>query len=253
MSEIKERQKLRTKFENRPVRPPVRNLSGQVAELLGEEIVSGKHPVGSALPSDIDGSKKFAISRAAYREAIKILSAKGLVASRQKAGTKVTTHDKWNLLDPDVLAWMFSSEPSEDFVRDLFELRSIIEPAAASLAAQRRTVEHLSCMHQALTAMERYGLYTVEGRKADEDFHAHILAASGNQALISLTDSISAAIHWSVFFNAARNKKIRNSIPDHRNLYAAITQKDTEAAKMATLRLLTLALEDTKFSIKIRK
>lgn len=230
----------------------MRNLSGYVADRIGTSIVSGGRLPGSLLSSDIEGSEEFGVSRAAYREAIKILGAKGLVESRQKAGTHVSKRQHWNLLDPDVLAWMFESEPSETFVRDLFELRSVIEPSAAALAARRRTAQQLSQMGHAIEEMASRGLYTPEGRQADEEFHAQILKATGNEMFISLINSISAAIHWSVVFNTRRNRKIRDSIPDHRELYAAIADGDPERARQTAHGLVVRALEDTNISIGLR-
>src|SRR3546814_6993652 len=74
-----------------------------------------------------------------YREAVRILAAKGLVESRPKTGTRVSPQAKWHLLDPDVLSWIFEFEPGDDLLASLFELRKIVEPEAAALAAQRRT------------------------------------------------------------------------------------------------------------------
>ena len=84
---------------------------------------------------EIEASEALGVSRTAYREAIRILAAKGLIESRPKAGTRVTQRSRWNLLDPDVLGWAFESEPDLDLLESLFELRNIVESAAAALAA----------------------------------------------------------------------------------------------------------------------
>src|SRR3954468_14112482 len=152
-----------------------KRIHRQIADSLGEAIVSGEHPPGSLLPDEIQASGKLRVSRTAYREAIRILAAKGLVESRPKAGTRVTRRQRWHLLDPDVLGWVFKSEPSESFLRGLFELREILEPRAAALAAERRTPEQLGRMGHALEEMARYGLATPEGRAADQSFHEEIL------------------------------------------------------------------------------
>ena len=82
-----------------------------------------------------------------------MLTAKGLVESRPKAGTRVLPRNRWNLLDPEVLAWAFAGEPDMEFIRNLFELRAIVEPAAAALAAQRRSSADLAKMKEALAGM----------------------------------------------------------------------------------------------------
>src|SRR5947207_2728714 len=126
------------------------------------------------------------VSRSAYREAVQVLIAKGLVESRPKTGTRVLPRDRWNLLDPEVLAWAFAGEPDLGFIRNLFELRTIVEPAAAALAANRRSSDALKKMKDALATMTRHTLATDIGRAADRDFHDAILRATGNDALIVL-------------------------------------------------------------------
>ena len=109
-------------------------IHGTIAHDLGVAIVSGVRQPGEVLGGEIEASAALGVSRTAYREAIRILSAKGLVESRPKAGTRVRPRSEWNILDPMVLAWAFSGEPDIEFIRDLFELRAIVEPAAARFA-----------------------------------------------------------------------------------------------------------------------
>ena len=232
---------------------PRRRLHGKIADDLGIAILSGRHAPGSTLPNEIEASEKLRVSRTAYREAIRILAAKGLVESRPKAGTRVTARQRWNLLDADVLAWVFATEPSEQFIHGLFELREIVEPQAAALAAQRRTTDQLARMGHALEEMARYGLSTAEGRAADQSFHEEILKAAGNELLMTLTSSIGAAIRWTTIYKQRRHRLPRDPIPDHRKLYAAIAQGDATLAMEATRELLRLALEDTKRSFEKRK
>jgi len=115
-------------------------------------------------------TESLGVSRAAYREAVQTLIAKGLVESRPKAGTRVLPRDRWNLLDPDVLAWAFAREPDQRLIDSLFELRGIIEPASAALAAERRSREDLQQMKSGLALMRRHTLATEEGRQGDRQF-----------------------------------------------------------------------------------
>ncbi|MEI9903876.1 MAG: GntR family transcriptional regulator [Asticcacaulis sp.] len=149
------------------------------------DILRGVYASGDILPNEIEASATLEISRSAYREAIRILAAKGMVESRPKTGTRVTERLRWNILDPEVLGWMFETEPSETFILNLFELRLITEPTAASLAAQRRNAGHLKTMDQALIVMARETLATEAGRQADLDFHDALMQATGNEALAS--------------------------------------------------------------------
>jgi DNA-binding FadR family transcriptional regulator len=221
---------------------------GTIAHKIGLAILSGEYPPGSILLGEIESAEQFQVSRSVYREAIRILSAKGLVTSRPKAGTHVTNREHWNLLDPDVLAWTFDAEPPVDFVRDLFELRMIVEPAAAELAARRRTGGELSRMGHALEEMARHGLGVAAGRDADQLFHRTLLIASHNAPLISLSSSIEAAVSWTTIYKQRKRKLPRDPIPDHRILFNAVADADVDAARAAMVELLRLALADTEVS-----
>jgi DNA-binding FadR family transcriptional regulator len=141
-----------------------KRVHGSIAHDLGVAILTGQYAPGDRLPGEIEFSEQLKVSRSAYREAVRILAAKGLVESRPKTGTRVSDRSRWNVLDPEVLGWSFASEPSEEFIRDLFELRMIVEPAAAELAAIRRNGADLARMGHALGEMARLGLATEEGR-----------------------------------------------------------------------------------------
>ena len=101
-------------------------------------IVSGMLRPGMVLEGEVEASDQRKVSRSAYREAVRILVAKGLVHSKPKAGTRVNDRTAWHLLDPDVLSWIFQIEPDYTLVYSLFEMRNMVEPEAAALAAERR-------------------------------------------------------------------------------------------------------------------
>jgi len=227
-------------------RGPGRRLHGAIAHRLGTDILSGKYAPGDVLSGEVAFAEELQVSRSAYREAIQVLTAKGLVASRPKAGTRVLPRERWNLLDPEVLGWAFAGEPDMEFVRSLFELRAIVEPAAARLAAQRRDKTDLKIMKTALADMRRHTLTTEAGRAADRDFHNAILHATANQALMVLSASISAAVNWTTQFKQRARALPRNPIPDHVRVYDAISAGDGDGAAEAMNLLIDLALEDTR-------
>ncbi|MDT7527633.1 FadR/GntR family transcriptional regulator [Sphingopyxis sp. SE2] len=227
-------------------RGPGRRLHGAIAHRLGTDILSGKYAPGDVLSGEVAFSEELQVSRSAYREAIQVLTAKGLVASRPKAGTRVLPRDRWNLLDPEVLGWAFAGEPDIEFVRNLFELRAIVEPAAARLAAGRRDKADLKAMKEALAAMRRHTLTTEGGRAADRDFHNAILHATRNEALMALSASIGAAVNWTTQFKQRTRALPRNPIPDHARVYDAIAAGDGDAAAQAMNQLVELALDDTR-------
>jgi DNA-binding FadR family transcriptional regulator len=226
-----------------------RRLHGAIAHKLGVAILSGEYAPGDTLSGEVAFSEALDVSRSAYREAVQVLTAKGLVESRTKAGTRVLPRDRWNLLDPDVLAWAFASKPDIAFVRGLFEMRAIVEPAAAALAAERRGRPELKVMKDALAAMRRQTLATEAGRAADRDFHDAILKATKNDALIVLSASIGAAVSWTTQFKQRARALPRNPIPDHVKVYDAIAAGDPVQASAAMRSLIDLALEDTQLSM----
>lgn len=227
-----------------PDRPASPRIHGTIARDIGVRIVGGALPPGTVFGGEIEASEALGISRTAYREAIRILAAKGLIESRPKAGTRVTPRESWNLLDPDVLAWTFEGEPSADFIGDLFELRAVIEPAAAAFAARRRTDTDLASMRAALGDMARLGLADAEGQAADQRFHRAILSAARNEPLGALASTVGAAVRWTTRFKARKSQLPRDPLPDHELVLAAIERGDETAARDAMTELLRLALAD---------
>lgn len=226
-----------------------KRIHGSIAHDLGVAIVTGRYQPGEILSGEIEFAEQLKVSRSAYREAVRMLAAKGLVESRPKTGTRVNERSRWHLLDPDVLAWSFEAEPSEDFIRDLFELRMIVEPAAAELAARRRDGADLARLGHALEEMARHGLASAAGQAADQLFHHSILEATRNAPLISLSSSIEAAVGWTTIFKQRKRKLPRDPLPDHRALYNAIVDGNPDAARAAMTELVRLALEDTELSL----
>ena len=228
-------------------------LHGTIARDLGVLIVSGKYQPGEILNGEIDASDRLRVSRSAYREAVRILAAKGLVESKPKVGTRVSQPEHWHLLDPDVLAWIFEFEPDEALLKSLFELRRIVEPQAAALAAKRRTEPHLHAMTEALEGMAGHTLASEAGRLADQAFHAALLNASGNPFLVSLTSGVGAAVSWTTIFKQRVGPLVRDPLPDHRRVYEAIKASDPVAAQRAMESLVDLALIDTTNAKRQRK
>jgi DNA-binding FadR family transcriptional regulator len=227
--------------------PPPRSLRlhGSIARKLGISIVSGEYKPGDLLDGEISSSEQFAVSRTAYREAVRILAAKGLVDARPKVGTRINPKSKWNLLDPDVLVWTFESEPDPELLYSLFELRNVVESAAAGFAATRRSAAHLKAMRLALRGMETHTLATEAGRQADLDFHTTLLDATENPFIISLTSGVSAAINTTTVFKQRRGPLRRDPMPDHLRVFEAIASRDPGKAQQAMSELIVLARMDT--------
>ena len=226
-----------------------RHIHDTAAHQLGTAIVSGVYNPGDRLPTEMESAERMGISRSVYREATRMLTAKGLLTSKPKAGTVVSPRASWHLLDPDVLAWSFQAGPTPDYIDNLFELRMAVEPAAAGLAARRRTQIQLDVMADCLETMRIQTLAVEAGRTADRVFHQTLLEATGNDVMISLSSGIAAAARWATEFKQRHRTLPRDPVPDHVRVWDAIRDQDSEAARNAAITLLLLAQEDTRQSM----
>ena len=223
-------------------------LHGAIARQLGIRIVSGKCRPGDLLDGEVSAAEQLAVSRTAYREAVRILAAKGLVDARPRIGTRVNPRSMWHLLDPDVLEWAFASEPDLVLLDSLFELRKVVESAAAGLAAQRRSATHLRDMRAALEGMATHTLATEAGRQADLDFHTILLRATGNPFIESMANGVRAAIRTTTIYKQRRHPLRRNPLPDHLRVFEAIAAREPLRAQEAMGELIQLARIDTPTS-----
>ncbi|MDR6510940.1 DNA-binding FadR family transcriptional regulator [Novosphingobium capsulatum] len=214
------------------------SLHKSIAHDLGVAIVTGRHQPGDILSTEIESSEQLSVSRSAYREAIRILTAKGLVESRQRTGTIVLPITRWAMLDPDVMAWMFEGGASESVLDGLFEMRLIIEPAMARLAAMRRTLDHIADMRKSLQTMERHTLATDEGQAANRRFYSIIVQATGNPPLVNLGNSLGTFVLWYTEFQGNSGSKPRDTIAEHWELFDAVAAGMVDQAGIAMEKLI---------------
>ncbi|MET7786979.1 FadR/GntR family transcriptional regulator [Streptomyces sp900116325] len=222
-----------------------RGVHGQTVETLARRVLSGEIPEGAtldmaALQSELD------VSLTALRESLKVLAAKGMVDARQKRGTFVRPRANWNLLDADVLRWQFSESNGTGadlaLLRNLGEVRGIIEPAAVRLAATRRTDVDLEALEAALAAMaeESSASHAVE---SDLAFHRALLAATHNELLERMEMVIESGL-------AQRDQIVHSAphsedpVPSHRAVLDAVRDRDPDAAEHAMRALLDQAMRD---------
>lgn len=220
-----------------PVRDRQGSLSEMVARTIGRRIVSGHYRPGETLPTEPRIQTEFGVSRTAVREAIRLLSAKGLTVSRPKIGTRVRPTSDWNMLDPDVLRWQVDEKPSEEFIHSLFEMREIIEPAAAARAAERATAEEIVALGVAMDGISNEPRSSPSQIKADITFHMVILEASRNPMLRSVGALIESALEIT-FSLGWRTVMADDAVLQHRAVYDAIRQRQSEEAFLAMRRLL---------------
>ena len=120
---------------------------------MGKAIVCGEF-YDSEFPSEANLCKRYGVSRSAVREAVKMLSAKGLVVSVQRVGVNIRPSEDWNIFDPDILNWMLNAECSTEFLKEFLQLRISVEPQAAFLAATNGSKAQLNAMAEALDKMK---------------------------------------------------------------------------------------------------
>lgn len=161
----------------------MRGLQGRVIEGVGRAIIRGDYAPGQLVPKEAELTEQYSVSRTSVREAMRVLAAKGLVDIRQKIGTRVRQPEKWNVFDADILRWHNDEGLGESILRDLVEVRQIMEPQAARLAASRASMDDLHRLDTALRAMD----LAVHDREAyahaDVEFHLSVYAASHNVLL----------------------------------------------------------------------
>lgn len=219
-----------------------RGVHGQTVEVIAQRILTGELAEGDTL--DIAALQaEFDVSLTALREALKVLAAKGLVDARPKRGTFVRPRADWSLLDADVLRWQFAQQAQPALLADLHELRSIVEPGAASLAAVRASESDLAALDTALDDMAAAGTDVAAAVRADLAFHRALLAATHNELLLRMEVVIQTGL-------AERDRMVHGAqgtddpVPSHRAVVDAIRRRRPKAAERAMLRLLQKAVED---------
>lgn len=213
-----------------------RSLFAHVVEELGRRIVRGDLRPGAPFPNEADLGREFGASRSVIREAVKSLAAKGLLESRTRTGIRVLAPRYWNLLDLEVLRWRYSAMAPVQFFRELFEVRAMIEPQAAALAAERASAEDLAEIAQAYTAMAAADLAGGAAIEADLRFHQAILAAGHNDLLLQMGNLIGVGL---VISYQISSDTFTVFLPHHKSVLDAIQARRPDAGRRTMERLLS--------------
>jgi GntR family transcriptional regulator, galactonate operon transcriptional repressor len=206
------------------------NLFAHVADELGMRIVRGDISPGDPFPIEADLGQEFGASRSVIREVVKSLAAKGLLESRTRTGIRVLPEERWNLFDADVLEWRYTAMAPEAFFKELFEIRRMIEPEAASLAAQRGSHDEIAAIEAAYAAMELASAKSDKAIEADLRFHRAILAAAHNPLLHQMASLIGVGLL--VSFRISKDT-FDVFLPGHKDVLVAIKRRRPEAARKA--------------------
>jgi GntR family transcriptional regulator, galactonate operon transcriptional repressor len=222
------------------------SLHHYVVREIGEQILSSKFAVGEPIPAEATLCATLHISRTALREALIVLSAKGLIEARQKLGTVVRSKEHWNMLDADLLTWRFESSESDQVLAELYELRKLIEPLAASLAASHATRRDLEGLRKAYDDMAAAGDDGEKVLDPDMRFHRGVIAATGNSLFASLGLMIEAALE--VNFKAVKDTPRGHAwaLPLHEAVLNAIAAHDPRAARVAMQKVLEASEQDLR-------
>jgi DNA-binding FadR family transcriptional regulator len=209
---------------------------------LGTSIVNGEIDPGADLdPVAIES--RFGVSRTAVREALRVLSAKGLVGARPRRGTFVAPRQQWALLDPDVLRWRFADRVDGVFLDELGEVRLTVEPAAARLAATRRTDRDLAGLEDSLAAMRSAaGRQTADQVAADLAFHDALLRAAHNELLLRMSVVIEVGLRVRDQF--VHGTLTTESADQHAEVLLAIRRQRPRAAEVAMRSLIEKSIAD---------
>jgi DNA-binding FadR family transcriptional regulator len=213
------------------------SVHAAVANEIGLRIVRGDYPPGTVLPNEAKWSETFNVSRSAVREAIKILMAKSLLSSRPKVGSRVEPRERWNLFDRDVLGWYAASPNRERFLTTVQELRYIVEPEAAALAAERRSELQMKDIADACREMVEAKSLMVR-TAADTRFHMAILRAAGNELLVPLGVLIESALEQLFVYVTREQKDLEHAMTLHQNIECEIRMQQPDAARQAVRQLL---------------
>ena len=221
----------------RRTRPRVQN---EIVAALARSIATDAYPPGTRLPREQDLCARFGVSRTVIRETLKVLESKGLLRGKPRVGTFVRAKTEWNLLDPDLLAWLGAEFLDEALLRSILEARRAIEPMAAELAASRATLQEIADLEEAWRQMAgatEMSAFTA----ADVRFHALLLGASHNPVFTRFSGLIHAALEKA--FDASNR-----AVPDHaetlrlhRDLVEAMRLRDAAGARRAVEALLARA------------
>jgi len=231
----------------------IKNVHGNTVDHLGEAIVAGRYAAGASIPPEPLLGEELGVSRTVVREAVKSLVAKGLVSTGPKVGTRVLADDHWNWFDPDVIVWKSKAGLTPEFLRDLQDLRRVVEPAAVRLAAARATAQDIADIEAAYAGMKKAVEEGGDYVTFDLRFHQGLLRACHNRMLAQMSKALSALLRTSFEISTTRKDGPRNSLPLHRAVLDAVIAHNPAKAEKAILVLIDGAREDIEEVLASRR
>ena len=225
-------------------------LYEQIVKQIEESILKGALKPGDQLPAERDLAQQFGVSRTAVREAVKTLREKGLVESYSGRGTFITNGTSQAIKQS--LDFMMRIGQQDRLVQ-LAEVRQILEPEIAALAASRVQEQHLAMMREAVAVMDEALRDPDAYIEADLDFHLSLAEAAENPIILSLIDSIVGLL---------REQRLRIFYVDggpergqfhHKRILEAVERHDADGARDAMRAHLQQVREDSRVLSSVRK
>lgn len=230
---------------------PSRGPHGRTVHVIGERVVGGLYPPGTVL-DPVALEAELEVSHTVVRESLRVLTAKGMVAARPRHGTVVRPRHEWSLLDPDLLRWQAAAHDADSgFLLRLAEMRGIIEPAGARLAALRRTADDLGELSAAVRAMSDAGQDAEAAIEADLRFHRALLMAAHNELMLPMEAVIEAGLRARDQL-VHRGASVADPVPTHRQVVDAVRSRDPAAAEAAMRGLLDQSDFDVSRALRER-
>ena len=231
----------------------IKNVHGNTVDFLGQAIVAGRYGAGGVIPPEPVLCEELGVSRTVVRESIKSLVAKGLIVTGPKVGTRVLPSDQWNWFDADVIAWQSVAGLTPDFVRDLQDLRRVVEPAAVKMAAARATPDDIATIEAAYAGMKDAVMNGGDYVTHDLRFHQGLLQASRNRMLVQMSKALSALLRTSFELSTSRKDGPLGSLPLHRAVLDAVIDHDGARAERAICVLIDGAHDDNEHVLGSRR
>ena len=231
----------------------IKNVHGNTVDHIGEAIVAGRYGVGASIPPEPVLCLELGVSRTVVREAVKSLIAKGLMTTGPKVGTRVLSEEHWNWFDPDVIIWQSKAGLTPEFLRDLQDLRRVVEPAAMRLTAERATAKDIAEIEDAYAGMKRAVEDGGDYVTFDLRFHQGLLRACGNRMLVQMSKALGALLRTSFEISTRRKDGPRNSLPLHREVLDAVIAHDPDRAEKAIRVLIDGARTDIEEVLASRR
>ena len=219
------------------------NLTSSIVQDLGVAIVTGTYSDRNPFPVEAQLCRQYGASRTALREAVKMLTAKGLLGARARQGTWVQPESRWNLLDPDILGWLLERKFSPALLTEFTEVRLAIEPLAAALAATAAGPAEKQAVRDAIERMRAAERGEDDPLASDIAFHVAVLHASRNRFYAQLTELTSTALRFSIrTTNRYKGVKLA-SVADHKRVADAIIAGRPAVAAEAMRKMIQEALD----------